>query len=163
MKSFEFTYPSIETFYFMILIPYIYGKGQAQNKTTYIWFIDITRTHIIPNMKKDIKKQRKELGERIRNIRRSAGFTQEKLGEKADLSYKYISELERGQVNVSIDSLIRIADAVGVKIGDLFSKEKTEIQKVFIKEKNPLSKLSPQDRQQIKHALKLLNKVFSKA
>ena len=114
-------------------------------------------------MKKGIEKQRKELGQRIRSLRKSAVFTQEELGEKADLSYKYIGELERGQVNVSIDSLIRIADAVSVKIGDLFSKEKTDIQKVFIKEKNPLSKLSPQDRQQIKHALKLLNKVFSKA
>lgn len=68
---------------------------------------------------------RKALGAQIRSLRKAKGLTQEELGEKADLSYKYIGELERGQVNVSIDSLAKLADAVGVKIGDLFSTETT--------------------------------------
>lgn len=105
---------------------------------------------------------RKELGERIRELRKSAGITQEELGEKASLNYKFIGELERGQVNVSIDSLARIADALGVRIGDLFSKEKVTLQKVLIKEKSPLSKISPTDLQLIKKALRLLNRTFSK-
>ncbi len=53
---------------------------------------------------RDMKdKLRKELGERIRELRKIAGITQEELGEKSALSYKYIGELERGQVNVSLD------------------------------------------------------------
>lgn len=112
-------------------------------------------------MKNGAEKHRKELGQRIRNLRKAVDLTQEELGEKAALSYKYIGELERGQVNVSLDSLVRIADAMAVKIGDFFSKEKIEVQKVFLKEKSPLSKLSPQDLLQIKHTLKLLNKVFA--
>lgn len=113
-------------------------------------------------MKKIVKDLRKGLGVQIRNLRKAKELTQEELGEKADLSYKYVGELERGQVNVSIDSLVRIADALGVKIGDLFSTEKVTVQKVILKEESPLSKLSPHDLQQIKHTLKLLNKVFAK-
>ena len=105
---------------------------------------------------------RKELGARIRELRKSAGFTQEELGEQADLNYKFIGELERGQVNVSLDSLVRIAGALGVKIGDLLSKEKVPVQKIVIKEKSPLVKFSSQDLHLIKKALRLLNRAFSK-
>ncbi|MBI4680030.1 MAG: helix-turn-helix transcriptional regulator [Nitrospirae bacterium] len=31
-------------------------------------------------------------------------FTQEELGEKAGLSYKFVGEIERGEVNPSLDS-----------------------------------------------------------
>jgi transcriptional regulator with XRE-family HTH domain len=105
---------------------------------------------------------RKELGQRIRELRKTAGITQEELGEKAELSYKFIGELERGQVNVSLDSIARIAQALGVKIGDLFSKEKIPVQKIVIKERSPLSKFSSQDLQLIKKALRILNRTFSK-
>lgn len=112
---------------------------------------------------KDIKRNtRNVLGERIRELRKSAGITQEQLGEKAELSYKFIGELERGQVNVSLDSIARIAEALGVKIGDLFSKEKIPVQRIVIKEKSPLSKLSSQELQFIKKTLRLLNRTFSK-
>lgn len=112
---------------------------------------------------KDVKNNsREKLGERIRELRKTAGITQEELGEKSALSYKFIGELERGQVNVSLDSIARIAEALGVKIGDLFSKEKIPVQKIVIKEKSPLSKFSSQDLQLIKKALRILNRTFSK-
>jgi transcriptional regulator with XRE-family HTH domain len=106
---------------------------------------------------------RKKLGERIRELRKSAGITQEELGGKADLNYKFIGELERGRVNVSLDSIERITNALGVKIGDLFSKEKIPAQKITVKDKSPLSRLSPQDLHLIKKSLRLLNRIFSKA
>ncbi|MEK7846636.1 MAG: helix-turn-helix domain-containing protein [Nitrospinota bacterium] len=72
----------------------------------------------------------------------------------------------RGDVNVSLDSLVKIAEALGVKIGDLFSKEKIPVQKVFVeifpKKKNLFSKLSHQDIQLIKKTLRILNRAFSK-
>ena len=119
----------------------------------------VVRLYIIFVMNKEI---RKGLGKRIRELRRSGGFTQEKLGEKAGLNYKFIGELERGQVNVSLDSLAKIAEALMVKVGDLFSEERVFVQKIFIREKNPLSRLSPQNIQVIKKALRLLNSIFSK-
>lgn len=113
-------------------------------------------------MYKEVNNIRKILGNRIRELRNSVGITQEKLGEKAGLSYKFIGEIERGQVNVSLDSLAKIAEALMVKVGDLFSEERVLVQKIFIREKNPLSRLSPQNIQIIKKALKLLNKTFLK-
>lgn len=111
-------------------------------------------------MKKKIKVLRKDVGKQIRDLRKSLGLTQEELGEKAELSYKYIGELERGQVNVSLDTLYRIAEALGVTIGELLPKEKVLKSKV-IQKRDALSKLSQQDTTNIKDALKLLSKVFS--
>ncbi|MFH1703147.1 MAG: helix-turn-helix transcriptional regulator [Nitrospirota bacterium] len=50
-------------------------------------------------------------------------LTQEELGERAGLSYKFVGEIERGKVNPSLDSIVRIAEALGVKAGDLFPHE----------------------------------------
>jgi len=46
-------------------------------------------------------------------------LSQEQLAEKADLSYKYLGEVERGCVNISLDSLVRIAKALRVALHDL--------------------------------------------
>jgi transcriptional regulator with XRE-family HTH domain len=62
---------------------------------------------------------RRVVGQNIRNLRKQARLSQERLGEKADLSYKYVGEIERGYVNVSLDSLMRIAKALKVKIEDI--------------------------------------------
>ena len=62
---------------------------------------------------------RKIVGQKIRAFRKQAGLSQEKLAEKASLSYKYLGEVERGYVNVSLDSLMRIAKALKVKGCDL--------------------------------------------
>ena len=105
---------------------------------------------------------RKSLGAQVRGLRKVKGLTQEKFSESAELSYKYIGELERGEVNISLDSIVKIADALGVKAGDLFSKETVLVQKVYVKEKSLLSNLSSGDISSIKAALKLLNKIFAK-
>jgi transcriptional regulator with XRE-family HTH domain len=105
---------------------------------------------------------RKELGKRIRELRKIKGLTQEELGEKANLSYKFVGELERGTVNVSLDSLFRISQALDIYIGDLFRKGETAILKIKVKEKSPLSKLSSQDLRLIKKSLRLLNRTFSR-
>jgi len=64
---------------------------------------------------------RRTVGQNIRARRKQARLSQEKLAEKAELSYKYLGEVERGCVNVSLDSLMRIARALGVRLGDLIS------------------------------------------
>jgi transcriptional regulator with XRE-family HTH domain len=62
---------------------------------------------------------RRIVGQKIRAYRRQAGLSQEKLAEKASLSYKYLGEVERGCVNVSLDSLTRIVKALKVRLRDL--------------------------------------------
>lgn len=59
------------------------------------------------------------LGRRIRDIRKAKGWTQEALGSRADISYKFIGEIERGQQNPSLDTLVKIADALEVELSEL--------------------------------------------
>ena len=62
---------------------------------------------------------RRILGETIRARRKQARVSQEKLAEKADLNPKYLSEVERGRANISLDALVRISKALKVQLRDL--------------------------------------------
>ena len=64
-------------------------------------------------------KYRKVLGENIRTHRRRLGWSQIKLAEKADLHHNYIGDVERGEENVSVGALMRIASAMKVSLGNL--------------------------------------------
>jgi DNA-binding XRE family transcriptional regulator len=66
-----------------------------------------------------IPKHRKILGENIRHHRQSLKWSQEKLAEKADLHRNYVGDIERGEENVSVDTLARIAAALKVPLPDL--------------------------------------------
>lgn len=65
-------------------------------------------------------RHRKVLGDNIRTHRRNRKWSQEVLAEKADLHRNYIGDVERGEENVSVDTLAKIAEALGVSIIDLF-------------------------------------------
>ena len=62
---------------------------------------------------------RRVLGENIRTARKSAGFSQEKLAEKADLHPNYIGEVERAEKTISVDALVRIAKGLKVPVVNL--------------------------------------------
>lgn len=62
---------------------------------------------------------RRLLGEKIRTYRKQAGLTQEKLAEKADLHHNFIGEVERGNMEASLTSMLKIAKALGVRVRDL--------------------------------------------
>lgn len=55
-----------------------------------------------------------EIGRRIKISREKAGYTQERFAEKIDRSVQYISDLERGKVGPSIQTLIRVCDTLYV-------------------------------------------------
>jgi DNA-binding XRE family transcriptional regulator len=65
-------------------------------------------------------KHRKILGDALRDVRKAAGVSQERLAEKADLHPNYIGEVERGEKNVSVDALVRIAAALKVSVTRFF-------------------------------------------
>ena len=68
-----------------------------------------------------IQKHRRLLGEAIRAARKEAGFSQEKLAEKADLSTVFISRVERGKESPTVDNLVKIAKALGMRVRRLVS------------------------------------------
>lgn len=55
----------------------------------------------------------------MRVVRGAAGLSQEQLGELADLHRTYIGDIERGQRNVSLINMVKIADALKIKLGVL--------------------------------------------
>ena len=62
---------------------------------------------------------RRVLGEKIRGYRKEAALTQEKLAEKADLHHNFIGEVERGNMEISLTSLLKIAKALKIRVRDL--------------------------------------------
>jgi transcriptional regulator with XRE-family HTH domain len=63
------------------------------------------------------------LGRRIRRLRTLKGLTQQELGNQAEVNYKFLGEIERGQQNPSFSTLVKIAHALKVEMQDLFRFE----------------------------------------
>jgi transcriptional regulator with XRE-family HTH domain len=59
------------------------------------------------------------VAERIKKARKAAGVTQKELGKRMGVSDASIAQYESGERNPKYDTLQRIADALGVKVGDL--------------------------------------------
>ncbi|MBI5491503.1 MAG: helix-turn-helix transcriptional regulator [Deltaproteobacteria bacterium] len=66
------------------------------------------------------------LGQKIKKLRELRGQTQEGLAEKADIDTSYIGQIERGLRYPSLKVLFRIADALNVKIIELFKEVSTQ-------------------------------------
>ena len=62
----------------------------------------------------------------VRRIRKLKGLTQEQVAEGADLHPNYVSSVERGERNISICNIERIAIALDVAMAELVSKEGSE-------------------------------------
>lgn len=60
-----------------------------------------------------------KLGNQIRDIRTSKGFSQEGLAAAATLGRTYMGRVERGEQNISIQNLIKIAFVLNVEVGEL--------------------------------------------
>ncbi len=66
-------------------------------------------------------KTTKLIGTKIRQFRKMLGITQEQLAEASDSTASYIGKLERGEVNVQIKTLEKIAEALGTNVFAFFN------------------------------------------
>lgn len=57
----------------------------------------------------------------LRNCRRDKELSQEKLAELSGLHRTYVGSVERGERNISLDNMERLANALGVNLADLLS------------------------------------------
>jgi len=62
----------------------------------------------------------KRFGERIRNLRQGLGISQEELANRAGLHRTYIGAIERGEKNLSLRNIEKLANALQIEIMDLF-------------------------------------------
>lgn len=71
---------------------------------------------------------RKIFGKNVKYYRFKNNMTQEKLAELTDLSPRYISNIENGGGNVSLDTIELIAEALEIESIDLFTTKNKEIK-----------------------------------
>jgi XRE family transcriptional regulator, regulator of sulfur utilization len=60
-------------------------------------------------------------GKRVKALRQKLGMTQEELAHRAHLHRNYVSLLERGHRGISLDTILEVAKALGVKPAKLFN------------------------------------------
>ena len=66
------------------------------------------------------------LGQRIRRLRKAQDVTMEAFARQVGVSYVSVSEWERGQATPNLESLYKIADALGITVGELVDKNGSE-------------------------------------
>jgi transcriptional regulator with XRE-family HTH domain len=69
----------------------------------------------------------RRIGAQLRAARLAARMTMAEVAEQAGLTKGFVSKLERDLANVSVASLIRLCDALGVSVGSLFQTPKGEV------------------------------------
>ena len=91
-----------------------------------------------------------KLGDNIRNYREQRGFTQEKLAELSNISDKHLSKIERGKINIKIDTLVNIANALGPSVDKLLLDASSYVEPNYISQITyHLSKLSKEEQARI--------------
>jgi transcriptional regulator with XRE-family HTH domain len=114
---------------------------------------------IIIFMKKMGENSRILLGQRIRTLRRLKGWTQQELGDEADVNYKFIGEIERSRQNPSFMILEKIATALGVDLYELFRFEQ-EFQNRKIVEASLLNILKKMPEEDLKKFHLILHTLY---
>ncbi len=72
--------------------------------------------------KLDAKTIRKQLGETVRTHRVAMNVSQEKLAELLDVHRNYVGKIERGEQNITINSLCRFSELFHCKLSTLLSE-----------------------------------------
>jgi len=78
----------------------------------------------------DLELNRKLISLKIREFRKQHNLTQSELGERIGVQKNQISKLERSPVNVTLDTLIKVFNAMHVKLNLSFEQEAPPISKV---------------------------------
>lgn len=101
----------------------------------------------------------KTFGKNIQRLRKSKGLTQEELGERANVNYKFISEIERGLKNPSCMVIYKICRALGISPAEiLMHNDCSDI------DGNPIKKVkrlfSGREKKEVQKAIRILEVLF---
>lgn len=59
-------------------------------------------------------------GKAVRALREERGYSQEELAERAGLHRNYVGGVERGERNIALENIVKLAGALSVRTRDLF-------------------------------------------
>lgn len=57
-------------------------------------------------------------GAAVRRLRKERGYSQESFAARAKIGRSYMGQIERGEINISLDNIEKIASALGLRVGD---------------------------------------------
>jgi len=98
------------------------------------------------------------IGARFKEIRTKKRITQEELAEMMDINPKYLSSIERGKENPTLNTLIKLSESLGVDLGEMFSFVEAEDP---VKRKSQIKALLKEaDEEELKLILKVLSAVL---
>lgn len=69
---------------------------------------------------------RVRFGKTLRRLRKNQGVSQEAFAAKCNLHRTYISDIERGERNVSLENIEKIATVLNIQISELFKEVESE-------------------------------------
>jgi len=98
------------------------------------------------------------IGARIAEIRSKKGMTQEQLAAKMGIGPKYLSSIERGKENPTLNTLINLSRALKVDLGEIFSF--VQIEDPAKRKSLVLSLLEEADEKQMKLIFKILSSII---
>ena len=67
------------------------------------------------------------VGNKLLKIRKRLGLTQAEVAEKAGLSDRTYADIERGTVNMRLETILRICEALQITPDDILTEEKTSL------------------------------------
>jgi transcriptional regulator with XRE-family HTH domain len=70
----------------------------------------------------EVETVQKSLGHCIRELRNQEGWSQERFAEICGLHRTYMGHVERGEKNISLSTVLRVANALGIRVSDLFGR-----------------------------------------
>ncbi len=68
----------------------------------------------------DTEALKKAFGQRLRALRKKVGLSQMALGERAGLDYNYCGQVERGERNISLEAMGKLAQGLNIETVELF-------------------------------------------
>ena len=101
-----------------------------------------------------------KIGTNLREIRKSHGYTQEKLSEAIGCSPRYISDVEQNRAKPSYEALIKICNVYNIGLDEIFSKYlKITKRKDVNYELTGFEALNEEDKQTIIHLISYFNRI----
>ncbi len=103
-----------------------------------------------------------KIGKNLQKIRKSYGYTQERLAEEIEVSIRYVSDMEQDRAKPSYEVLIRICNLYKIGLNQIFSGYLTDTNnKILEYSLSEYEKLSNEDKETIKYLIMYFNKKSS--
>jgi len=118
----------------------------------------LTFLHLFMEGREWIVDLKEMIGSRIQEIRNKKGLTQDQLSEKVGISSKYLSSIERGKENPTLNTILKLTRSLDVKPDEFFVH--LEIEDPAKRKSIIIEMLDEADADQLKLAYKVLSAVI---